>query len=282
MGTILSDRGDTYGALEYFERAHDMDPHHTGALFRLAGEHNTFGDDAKAIQLYEKALSKPPLYLGALINLGLLYEDRENYGAAAFCFRRVLDVYPNHERARLYLKDIEAVRDMYYDEDALRRQRDLEQVMNVPLIDFELSARARNCLERANLNTLGDLTRITEQELLGERNFGESSLKEISAILESRGLRFGQSLATSPLAAPRFTLPDDLSPQERAQAERPVADLNLSVRARKCLSRLSISTIGDLVARTPDELMGVRNFGVTSLNEIRAKLTEMGMKLRND
>ena len=76
--------------------------------------------------------------------------------------------------------------------------------------------------------------------------------------------------------------PQDLSPQERAMLEAPVTDLNLSVRARKCLSRLGITSMGELVSRTADELLGVRNFGVTSLNEIRAKLGEKNLKLRND
>jgi DNA-directed RNA polymerase subunit alpha len=64
--------------------------------------------------------------------------------------------------------------------------------------------------------------------------------------------------------------------------DNPVGDLGLSVRARKCLSRLGILTIGELMNRSPDELLGVRNFGVTSLNEIRQKLTEAGIALRND
>lgn len=281
MGCIRADRGDTFGAVEYFERAVDMDPHHTAALFRLANEMNLLGNDNEAIKLYERALSKPPLYLGALINLGLLYEDNENYRAAAFCFQRVLQVYPNHQRARLYLKDIQAASDMYYDEDALRRQKEIDQVMQIPITDFELSARSRNCLERAGIYTLGDLAHTTEQDLLAGKNFGETSLREIREILESRGLHIGQ-FAQAPAQPSAFFESPDVSPQEKAMLERPVTDLNLSVRSRKCLARLGITSLAELVARTADELMSVRNFGVTSLNEIRAKLTEQGLKLRND
>lgn len=61
---------------------------------------------------------------------------------------------------------------------------------------------------------------------------------------------------------------------------RLVGDLNLSVI--ETTSRLNIQTIGQLVARTPDELLSSRNFGVTSLNEIRLKLGEVGIRLRND
>ncbi len=120
MGCIRADHGDIFGAIEYFERTVDMDPHHTAALFRLANEMNLLGNDDDAIRLYEQALSRPPFYIGALINLGLLYEDKERYPAAAFCFSRVLQFYPNHERAQLYLKDIQAAGNMYYDEDAVR------------------------------------------------------------------------------------------------------------------------------------------------------------------
>jgi DNA-directed RNA polymerase subunit alpha len=281
MGCIRADYGDIFGAIEYFERTVDMDPHHTAALFRLANEMNLLGNDDDAIRLYEQSLSRPPYYIGALINLGLLYEDKERYPAAAFCFNRVLQFYPNHERAQLYLKDIQAAGNMYYDEDAVRHQRELEQVMRIPIADFELSARSRNCLERAGIETLGDLTAISEHDLLSSKNFGETSLREIRDILKTRGLSIGQFAARSPLSAPLFS-PETVSPQEQAVIEAPVGDLNLSVRARKCLSRLGLVTIGELLSKTADELLSVRNFGVTSLNEVRAKLTEMGLRLRND
>ena len=281
MGCILADRGETYGAVEYFERAVDMEPHHTAALFRLASQNALLGNDEEAVKLYERSLSRPPLHLGALLNLGQLYEDMENYPAAAFCFRRVIAEHPNHERARLFLKDIEASSNMYYDEDAVRRQRDLDQVMQIPISDFELSARSRNCLERAGIYTLGDLASSTEQDLLGGKNFGETSLQEIREILDSRGLRIGQFASQVPAMTPTYNA-DELTPQERAMIEAPVTDLNLSVRSRKCLARLGIVSLGELMSRSADELMAVRNFGVTSLNEIRAKLTEQGLKLRND
>lgn len=280
MGCILADRGDTYGAIEYFERAADMDSQHAGALFRLAGQNNTLGNDDEAIRLYERCLSKPPVFLGALINLGLLYEDNEQYSAAAFCFRRVLEFDPANQRALLYLKDIEAATDMYYDEEAVRRSREVNHLLEVPITDFELTARSRNCLERAGIRSLGDLTRVTEDDLLASKNFGETSLEEVRELLETRGLRIGQALSRETPATPSTR--EDLSPQERALLETPVADLNLSVRARKCLSRLGITTVGELVAKSADELLAVRNFGVTSLNEIRAKLADAGTSLRND
>jgi DNA-directed RNA polymerase subunit alpha len=281
MGCILADRGETYGAIEYFERAVDMEPHHSRALFRLGAENSNRGNDEDAIRLYEQSLSKPPHYQGALLNLGLLYEDSENYSAAAYCFRRILDVDPNHGRARLYLKDIEATSDMYYDEDSARHEARMAQLLARPVTDFELSVRSRNCLQGMDINSLGDLTRISEQDLLGGKNFGETSLHEIRDVMTAHGLAIGQNLHQVKSSDFAFQQAD-LSPQEQATLNQPISDLNLSVRARKCTGRLGLTTVGELVQRTADELLSGRNFGVTSLNEVRAKLSEIDLKLRND
>ncbi len=294
MGCILADRGDTYGAIEYFERAVDMDPHHSQALFRLAGENALYGNDNEAIRLYEQGLSKAPFYVGALLNLGLLYEDKGNYAAAAFCFRRVLQHDQNHPRALMYMKDIEATSEMYYDDDLAKNQARLEQLLSRPVTDFELSVRSRNCLASMNIHTLGDLTKVTEPELLEGKNFGETSLVEIRELMQAHGLRVGQNLILAnrpPVESPHVignagshqpVSASELSPQEQAQLARSVSDLNLSVRARKCMARLGISSLSELVQRTPDELLATKNFGVTSLNEIRQQLGEFGLKLRND
>lgn len=280
MGCIWADRGDALTAVEYFERAVDMDPHHSRALFWLAAENSLRGNDEEAIRYYERSLSRPPYFVGALLNLGLLYEDRESYQSAAFCFQRIVDFDPTHEQAALYLKDIKATEDMHYDEDQARQEARMKQLLGRPVTDFELSVRSRNCLAAMDINTLGDLTEISEQELLAGKNFGETSLLEIRELLAAHGLRIGLNLHK---VHSRDTFADqNLSPEEQAMMNRPIGDLALSVRSRKCMNRLAIQTIGALVSRTPDELLASRNFGVTSLNEIRLKLGEMGIKLRND
>ena len=73
-----------------------------------------------------------------------------------------------------------------------------------------------------------------------------------------------------------------LSPEDKALLAKPINDLNLSVRARKCLSKLGINTVGELVIHTGDELLECKNFGVTSLNEVREKLTTISLKLKNE
>jgi DNA-directed RNA polymerase subunit alpha len=77
----------------------------------------------------------------------------------------------------------------------------------------------------------------------------------------------------------------DIYDQLKSQApesvlNKPISVLDLSVRARKALQLLNIQSIGDLAMRTEAELMGVKNFGATSLVEIREKLGNFNLTLR--
>ena len=285
----LYQRGATVAALggkpeevcALYERAVEADGQHAGALFGLALENDRRGNDDDALELYQRATARYPSYVGALLNLGLLYEDREQFDRAHRCYQRILDSFPNHGRAKLFVLDVQASSDMYYDEEAQKKRDRMSQVLGIPVTDFELSVRSRNCLQKMGIATLGDLARCTEQELLASKNFGETSLVEIRDMLRSKGLELGQFAHEK--AEPEPTLDyESMSPDEQALLERPISDLNLSVRARKCMVRLTISTIGELVRKTGDDLLECKNFGVTSLNEVREKLNQHGLKLRGD
>jgi DNA-directed RNA polymerase subunit alpha len=272
--------GNPDEVVRLYERAVEADETHSGALFGLALENDRRGNDGEALDLYKRSAKRFPPHVGSLMNLGLIYEDREQYDLAVQCYQRVLEVDPTNERAALFLKDAQASSDMYYDEDAAKHRDRMSQVLGIPVTDFELSVRSRNCLQKMDINTLGDLCGCTEQELLASKNFGETSLIEIREMLSSKGLRLGQ-LAVEKAAAEVFE-PESLSADEQAMLNRPVSDLNLSVRARKCMIRLGITTIGELVRRSGDDLLECKNFGVTSLNEVREKLTTHSLKLRGD
>ena len=232
------------------------------------------------MEYYRRAASAFPAHVGSLLNLGLLYEDKDQYEKAAQCYQRVLDAYPDHARAALFFKDTEASHEQFYDDDAVKKRDRMGQVLSIPVSDFELSVRSRNCLQKMGINTLGDLCRTSEAELLASKNFGETSLVEIKEMLASKGLRLGQLAAERP-AAEAFE-PEPLTADEQAMLAKPVSELNLSVRARKCMIRLGINTLGELVRRTGDDLLECKNFGVTSLNEVREKLSVLALKLRGE
>jgi DNA-directed RNA polymerase subunit alpha len=69
--------------------------------------------------------------------------------------------------------------------------------------------------------------------------------------------------------------------EDQGLLSKPVDDLQLSVRARKCIQKLNIRTIGDMTRTTDAELLGCKNFGVTSLNEINKALVAVGLSLRS-
>jgi len=61
-----------------------------------------------------------------------------------------------------------------------------------------------------------------------------------------------------------------------------IEELNLSVRSYNCLKREGINTVGDLVQKSEAELMDIRNFGQKSIDEVKAKLEELGLGLREE
>jgi DNA-directed RNA polymerase subunit alpha len=273
-------------ALEFYERALGENPDHEQAVFRLAVLYDRRAEDARAIELYERVCTSPPVHLNALINLALLYEDNNHYDEAHRCLDAVLRTNPNHERARLFMKDVESARSQYYDEDSDGRRGDKRAaVLDIPITDFELSVRSRNCLKKMNIRSLGDLLKASEQELLAYKNFGETSLNEIKALLAQKGLRLGQAadgaaagVAGVATAARRPAVAAGNAPPEILG--KSVADMELSVRSRKALQRLNINSLGELASRTEDELLGCKNFGQTSLNEIKQQLAAFGLNLR--
>jgi DNA-directed RNA polymerase subunit alpha len=70
-----------------------------------------------------------------------------------------------------------------------------------------------------------------------------------------------------------------LDPEFERKLSMSLAELELSVRATNCLESEGITTVRDLVTRTEDQLLQVRNFGETTLKEVRGKLQEIGLNL---
>ncbi|MEZ6195814.1 MAG: DNA-directed RNA polymerase subunit alpha C-terminal domain-containing protein [Planctomycetota bacterium] len=286
-GLLHEHEGEYEEADALYEKGLSLDPEHVDCLFRKAYRHDMSSEDDEAMEIYEQIAEQTPSHVNALINLGVLYEDRERYRDALYCYRRVLAVYPRHPRALLFAKDAEASLDMFYDEEQEVRQDKKNQILKIPVSDFELSVRSRNCLAKMNIVTLGDLVQKSEPELLTYKNFGETSLNEIKQILESKGLRLGmrpedelQPVRPRPGApGPAAPVPYAVDPNDK-RLQIPVTDLALSVRSRKCLANLNIRTIGELVQYTQDELLAQRNFGVTSLKEIVEQIDGMGLSLR--
>jgi DNA-directed RNA polymerase subunit alpha len=79
-------------------------------------------------------------------------------------------------------------------------------------------------------------------------------------------------------------VPDELAPIEATGQEHldlPIEALDLSERPRNCLRRAQVQTVGELIEKTEEDLLNITNFGMKSLEEVVAKLDELGFSLKN-
>jgi DNA-directed RNA polymerase subunit alpha len=278
-GLAAEAKGDRIAAIEAYREAVAESPL-TESRFRLAWLLDLMGEEEEALSLYQSLAADDQPHINALVNLAIMLEDRGEYDEAMRTLRPVLESDPNHPRARMFQRDCEASESMLFDEDTERDQGRFNTMLDTPVTDFELSVRARNCLKKMNIRTLGDLLKVSEAELLSYRNFGETSLVEIKNMLSSKGLRLGQGVDGQLRRNPNDAFEElkGLAPDH--VLNKPISSLDLSVRARKALQLLGIGTIGDLAMRTEAELMGVKNFGSTSLDEIKERLEVHNLSLR--
>jgi len=75
--------------------------------------------------------------------------------------------------------------------DANAQDDEILRKLRMPVSELELSVRASNCLETAKIRTVGELVQRTEDDLLGVRSFGKTSLREVKQELEKIGLHLG-------------------------------------------------------------------------------------------
>ena len=291
-GLVREMAGEYDEAVECYDTARRLEAGHPAATFRLAYYYDLHGNEEEALELYRECVSaaapaeasgeavRHPVYASALLNLAVLYEDAGRYEDAARCLKRILTSNPSHARARLFLRDVQASKTMIFDEDEAKRVALRNDLLSIPVTDFELSVRARNCLKKMNIRTLGDLLHVTEAELLTYKNFGETSLVEIKSMLASKNLRLGQMLEEGTPRQTITTTPAAATVGNEGVLATPLAQVEFSVRARRALETLDVKTLGELASKSEPELLGCRNFGQTSLNEIQQRLGEYGLGLR--
>ncbi len=75
--------------------------------------------------------------------------------------------------------------------------------------------------------------------------------------------------------------PSPMDPELLVDLRRPIEDLALSVRSYNCLKREAIHTVGELISRSEADLLDIRNFGQKSIDEVKVKLVEMGLTLKD-
>ena len=278
LGRVLEESGRYQEALDRYCRSIDINPNYADCLFRAAYLADLRGLDSLAKEFYSRiGPESSRVYVNACLNLALIYEDEEDYEKAVHCCRKALKIAPTNRRAKLFLTNAEAAANMYYSPEETKQSERMEAILRVPVSDFELSVRSRNCLSSMNIMCLGDLIKRTESEMLAYKNFGETSLREIKEMLAAKGLRLGMMRED---AATRQVMERQRRNANAEILNKSIDELELGVRSRKCMETMGIATIGELTSKTEAELAGARNFGRVSLTEIKKKLTEMGLSFK--
>jgi DNA-directed RNA polymerase subunit alpha len=115
-------------------------------------------------------------------------EPEEALKQASSILRKHLEPFYNYDEAQVQFDETP--------QQANQENQKLKKLLNMSVNEIELSVRAANCLNNANITTVGQLAQKTEQEMLKYRNFGKKSLNEIKEKLAGLGLSLGMKFDT--------------------------------------------------------------------------------------
>ena len=115
---------------------------------------------------------------------------------SAAILRHHLDVFVSYDKDLIEFEASEKQID--------QEKEELRKKLNISVNEIELSVRAANCLNNANITTVGELAQKTEAEMLKYRNFGKKSLNEIKAKIIDMGLSLGMTFESDVLKTSDF------------------------------------------------------------------------------
>ena len=165
------------------------------------------------------------------------------------------------------------------------KRKSQEHAIGVILVDsiFSPIRRVNYKVEDTRVGKDTEYDKLTLEVWTDGSIMPEEAVSKAAAILIGR-LKLFKNLAMAEAVV-------EVEPAEEAEEEEPVSeaapyldtkieDLELTVRSNNCLMRANIKTVGDLVNKTEDEIMNVRNLGRKSLDEVKEKLKSLGLSLR--
>jgi DNA-directed RNA polymerase subunit alpha len=157
------------------------------------------------------------------------------------------------------------------------RHRKSEHVIGVIPVDSVFSPIQR-------VNYAVEDTRVghaTDYDRLVLEIWTDGSIRPEEALQESARLLIDCfRLFAGTAVGPEMALGGPQADETSKVASMPIEELDLSVRPYNCLKRAGINTVGDLLQRTEDEVVNVKNFGRKSLDEVKEKLAGLGLELR--
>ena len=163
----------------------------------------------------------------------------------------------NTDTGSKYLETFQSIFQAFQDRKTLSEE---------PIEQLDFSVRTHECLKRVGVKTINDLTNMTEEELRSVRNIG-SGVDEILAKIAEYNL----SLSTEQ---------DERRPKGASAIT--IEEMNLSVRAFNSLARAGISTLGDLIKLTEEDLKKIKNLGPRGVEEVLRKIKEYEIENNTD
>ena len=166
-------------------------------------------------------------------------------------------------------------------EQASYRDRN-EEIGHIPLdASFSPVVKVQYNVEETRVGQKTNYDRLVMQIWTDGSIDPEMALVEASKILRKHLNPFVQydRLEGNVFSRAKTSGSAGLDPALEAKLAMTLSDLNLSVRATNCLENENITTVRELVVRNEDRLLEVRNFGETTLNEVKEKLTAIGLRL---
>jgi DNA-directed RNA polymerase subunit alpha len=164
---------------------------------------------------------------------------------------------------------------------ATEHSQNIQEIGIIP-IDAVYSpvVRVRYGIEETRVGQKTNYDKLTLEIWTNGSIAPEMAIVEAAKILRKHLNPFVQYTELGPqVRSPAREIPLNLDANMEAKLAMPLADLNLSVRASNCLESENIMTVRDLVTKSEDQLLEVRNFGETTLTEVRNKLRDLGLHL---
>lgn len=198
-----------------------------------------------------------------------------------------MNLIANRGRGYVTAEENEAGGGRHSDSGARRGQRDVEQEIGKIWVDsiFSPVLRVKYSTQDTRVGKLTDYDRLNLEIWTDGTIRPEDALAEASKIYR----KFLNPLCSFSVPGAEVPVSDSedassVFPDEEGGDlySRPIQDLELSVRSNNCLEAEKIFTLGDLVRHSEADLMEIRNFGRTSLDEIKAKLAEFGLGLAGE
>jgi DNA-directed RNA polymerase subunit alpha len=164
---------------------------------------------------------------------------------------------------------------------ATEHSQNIQEIGIIP-IDAVYSpvVRVRYAVEETRVGQKTNYDKLTIEIWTNGSVAPEMALVEAAKILRKHLNPFVQYTELGPqVRSPAREASIGLDSGMEARLGMPISELNLSVRASNCLESENIMTVRDLVTRSEDQLLEVRNFGETTLTEVRHKLRDLGLHL---